>query len=206
MTGFLTMKRYKYATLYMDQYTQYGYVYLQKTASAEETVEGKRLLKQWHGAMASGLKITTPTRGSSKRTSGPKLACKEEKQGITFAGVNAYHQNCVAERRMRELQELARAMLIHANSRWKDSVTANLWPYAVRMASNAVNHTPSFQDEGRRTPTEMLSGSKVSSNPKHWKPFGCPAYVLDNSLQGQNPFHKWKQRAKPGIYIGKVSH
>jgi hypothetical protein len=122
---------------------------------------------------------------------------------MSYAGVNAHHQNGVAERRIRELQELARAMLIHANFRWKDSVTANLWPYAIRMASDAVNNTPSFQDPARRAPIEMFTGSKVVSNPKHWKPFGCPVYVLDNSLQGRNPFHKWKQRAKPGIYIGK---
>ena len=43
MTGFLTTKRYNYATIYVDQqYSRFGFIYLQKTASAEETVEGKR--------------------------------------------------------------------------------------------------------------------------------------------------------------------
>ena len=130
-------------------------------------------------------------------------ACEKDGQRITYAGVNAHHQNGVAERRIRELQELARAMLIHANSRWKSDITANLWPYAIRMASDAVNHTPSFQDPTRRTPTEIFTGSRVAGNPKHWKPFGCPVYVLDNALQGRNPFHKWKHRARPGIYLGK---
>lgn len=37
MTGFLTTKRYKYATVYVDQFSRLGFVYLQKTASAEET-------------------------------------------------------------------------------------------------------------------------------------------------------------------------
>lgn len=41
MTGFLTTKRYRYATVYVDQYSRMGFVYLQKTASAEETVEGQ---------------------------------------------------------------------------------------------------------------------------------------------------------------------
>jgi hypothetical protein len=53
-------------------------------------------------------------------------ACRDDQQGMTFAGVNAHHQNGHAERRIRELQELARAMLIHANARWKDSITPNL--------------------------------------------------------------------------------
>ena len=42
MTGKLTAKRYKYATVYVDQFSRLGYVYLQKTATAEETLEGKR--------------------------------------------------------------------------------------------------------------------------------------------------------------------
>ena len=84
----------------------------------------------------------------------------------------------------------------------EESVTPNLWPYAVRNANEAVNHTPSFQDEKRRTPIDLFAGTEVSSNPKHWKTFGAPAYVLENELQGRNPFHKWRHRSKPGIYLG----
>jgi hypothetical protein len=42
MTGFLTTKRYKYATVYVDHYSRYGFIYLQKTATGQETVEGKQ--------------------------------------------------------------------------------------------------------------------------------------------------------------------
>ena len=41
ITGILTTKRYRYATVYVDQATRYSYVHLQKTATAEETIEGK---------------------------------------------------------------------------------------------------------------------------------------------------------------------
>ena len=41
MTGFLTTKRYNYATVYVDQLTRFGYIHLQKTASAVETIEDK---------------------------------------------------------------------------------------------------------------------------------------------------------------------
>ena len=130
-------------------------------------------------------------------------ACKQDGQGMTFAAVNAHHQNGIAERRIRELQDLARAMLAHANARWSDTVSANLWPYAVRNASDAINHTPSMQDSERRSPIEIFSNSKVATNPKHWKPFGCPTYVLANELQGNRPFHKWSQRSKAGVYLGR---
>jgi hypothetical protein len=41
MTGILTTSRYKYATVYVNQGSHLGYTYLQKTASAEETIKGK---------------------------------------------------------------------------------------------------------------------------------------------------------------------
>jgi hypothetical protein len=132
-------------------------------------------------------------------------ACKQDGQGMTFAAVNAHHQNGIAVRRIRELQDLARALLAHANARWSDSITANLWPYAIRNAGDAINHTPSMQEADRRSPIEIFSNSKVATNPKHWKPFGCPTYVhvLTSELQSNRPFHKWSQRSKAGIYLGR---
>jgi hypothetical protein len=202
MTGFLTTKRYRYATVYVDQFSRLGFIYLQKTASAEETVEGKKAFEAY--ASRQGVKIQNYHADNGIFKAYKWLdACKTDGQGMTFAAVNAHHQNGIAERRIRELQELARAMMTHANARWPDTITPNLWPYAVRNANDALNHTPSMQDAERRSPMELFSGSKVATNPKHWKPFGCPTYVLSNELQGNRPFHKWSQRAKAGVYLGK---
>ena len=202
MTGFLTTKRYKYATVYVDQFSRLGFIYLQKTASAEETIEGKKAFEAY--ARRHGVRVLNyhADNGIFKAFLWME-ECRKEQQGMSFAGVNAHHQNGIAERRIRELQELARSMLIHATARWKDSVTANLWPYAIRHACDAINHTPSFQDPERRAPMELFAATRVTSNSKHWKPFGSPVYVLDNDLQGQGPFHKWKHRARVGVYIGK---
>ena len=41
MAGFLTRKRYKHATVFVDQASGFGYVHLQKSTSAEETLEAK---------------------------------------------------------------------------------------------------------------------------------------------------------------------
>ena len=38
----LTRQRYKYTTVFVDQASRMGFVYLQKTCSAEETIEAKR--------------------------------------------------------------------------------------------------------------------------------------------------------------------
>jgi hypothetical protein len=202
MTGFLTTKRYRYATVYVDQFSKLGFVFLQKTATAEETVQSKTAFEAF--ARRHGIKIANylADNGIFKANHWVET-CKKDGQGLSFAGVNAHHQNGIAERRIRELQEMARSMLIHANSRWSESVTINLWPYAIRTANDAINHTPSFQDKERRSPMEIFTNTKVADNPKHWKTFGCPTYVLHNELQGGRPFHKWQQRARVGVYVGR---
>ena len=47
MVGFLTRQRYKYATVFVDQASRMGFVYLQKTCSAAETIEAKRAFEQY---------------------------------------------------------------------------------------------------------------------------------------------------------------
>jgi hypothetical protein len=205
MTGFLTTKRYKYATVFVDHLSRLGFVYLQKTASAEETIEAKKAFESYakrHGVTVENYLADNGIFKAHKWVE----ECKKDGQGLTFVGVNAHHQNGMAERRIRELQDMARTMLIHANSRWPDAINANLWPYAVRAANEAINHSPSMQDPERRSPMEIFAKTRVVANPKHWKPFGCPVYVLESDLQSGQPYHKWKNRSRVGVYVGKSPH
>jgi hypothetical protein len=82
---------------------------------------------------------------------------KKAGQGLTFAGVNSHHENGIAERQIKEILDVARTMLIHANRRWKHS--------GCKAGVRAVAH------------------SDVHMNLKHWHPFGTPVYVLDSDLQ-----------------------
>ena len=202
MTGKLTTKRYKYATVYVDVASRYGFVHLQKSADAEETVQGKCIFETHLQSFGVTVKSYHADNGIFRAHKWVN-SCKEKQQGLTFAGVNAHHQNGYAERRIRELQELTRSMLIHANRQWKGSITTNLWPYALRMANGLYNNTPCFQLDGNKTPMQCMSGTDVAINKKHYKTFGCPTYVLLNPLQKNDPFPKWSERAKVGIYLGQ---
>jgi len=123
-----------------------------------------------------------------------EMLVRSKTNSLPFTGVNAHHQNGIAERRIEELQVMARTMLIHAHRRWPSAITANLWPYAIRMASDAMNATPRLQDLNHATPVELFAKTTVVSNPKHWHHFGCPVYVLAEPLQGSTGiFHKWKE-------------
>ena len=55
LTGKLTVKRYKNATIFVDNYPKLGYVYLQKTSSADETLKAKQAFETY--AYSKGVTI-----------------------------------------------------------------------------------------------------------------------------------------------------
>ena len=95
-------------------------------------------------------------------------------------------------------------MLIHASKWWLGVVTIHLWPYAMRMANQAYNSTPLSSHTDKQSPNKIFDNSVVNLNLKHWKPFGCPAYILKVELQGTTGIHpKWDARSRAGIYLGQ---
>ena len=84
-----------------------------------------------------------------------------------------------------------------------------LWTYALRCVVTQWNNTPR-KDLQYKTPDEKFNRIKrqklivnVRSHFKHFHPFGCPVYILDNNLQSGKSLPKWKPRARVGIYLGQ---
>jgi hypothetical protein len=105
------------------------------------------------------------------------------------------------------MQEMDWTMLIHANKRYPNSLTANLWQYAGVQAATQPSTIvrQAFKTKAGRAQQKYSPCQKLLvSNPKYWKLFGCPVYVLNNNPQGKQPFHKWKQQSKAGVYIGTL--
>ena len=203
-SGFLTKERYKVATVFVDHYSGFSYTHYQKSTDVKETLEAKEAFERLaasHGVTVLHYHADNGTFAARGFTD----ACYKKQQGITFAGVNAHHQNGRAEARIKHLTDQARTMLLHAAKRWPEAVNTHLWPYAIRMANDSLNATPWLQDKKLRTPLEMFSGSNVGVNPVHWHHFGCPAFVLDKNMQvGKRPKGgKWMGRAQMGIYLGQ---
>ena len=204
MTGRLTKARYEHATVFVDQASRLGYVYLQRTTSAEETIKAKIAFEQYareRGVIIRGYHADNGVFRAHKWVAD----CTSKNQALTFAGVGAHHANGVAERRIQEIQNTARTMLTHSQHRWPAAVNAHLWPYAVRAASEAFNSAPLMQDPMKRTPQQLFSGTDVHINSKYQMPFGCPVYVLDAALQNTKSkiFDKWKDRSRVGVYLGR---
>jgi len=59
---------------------------------------------------------------------------KAQRQAITSCGMNVHHQNGKAEKRIRDLQENTRVILLNSIHQWPNATTLHLWPYALRVA------------------------------------------------------------------------
>jgi hypothetical protein len=75
-------------------------------------------------------------------------------QTMTLCGVNAHHQNGKVEKCIRDLQDLARSSMLHAQNLWPDAISNNLWPYAIRKAANNLNCVKRKTEE--QSPSEKV--------------------------------------------------
>ena len=155
MTGMLTTQRYSCATVYVDQCSGYSFVWIQRSTGVEETLEGKRAFEEHAGN--SGVKIHHyhADNGIFKARAWME-DCHRHRQRITYAGVGAHHQNGMAERRIRVLQDLARAQMAHATQKWPEAMSANLWPYAIRIANEEWNHAPNLREKMGRSNAQLF--------------------------------------------------
>ena len=201
MKGWLTKKRYRVATIFVDHFSGLSYVHLQKTTNAAETLEAKRAFERF--ARRHDIRISQYQADNGRFAETVFLDhVRQSQQTITFCGVNAHFQNAVAERRIRVLQDRARTMLLHAKQRWPTAVEAYLWPYAIRLANEVHNATPDILRHDFKSPLELFTNSVVTPDLGHFRPFACPVYVLDNSMQQGKKIDKWEARSRMGLYLG----
>ena len=96
MVGFLMKQRYKYVTVFINQASRMGFVYLQKTCSAEENIEAKRAFEKYAANQGVTVQAYHADNGIFKVMKWIE-ECQQQKQNLTFAGVNAHNQNGIAE-------------------------------------------------------------------------------------------------------------
>ena len=121
-------ERYHYATVFVDQHSSLGFVYLQKTSNMAETLKAKETFEKY--AANHGVIIRHYHADNGRFADRGWINHIQEKgQTISFCGTNAHHQNGVAEKCICDLQEAARTMLIHAKQRWPNAIDTCLWLY-----------------------------------------------------------------------------
>ena len=122
-------------------------------------------------------------------------------QQLTLSGVGGQHQNGRAERSIRTVFSLARALLIHSALYWPDAHDLELWPFAVDYAVWILNNLP---DDDGLSPLEKFSRQKFP-NYNHLRRshvWGAPMYVLDPKLQDGHKLPKFNPRSRQGKFLG----
>ena len=200
MKGNPTLQRYRCATIYIDHYSRLSYVHLQKQLTSEETVQGKVAFEKFCEARGVTVRHYHADNGRFA-DKGFVNHVSSNRQSISYCGVNAHFQNGMAEKRIRDLQDQTTTMLLHAESKWPDVISSNLWPYALREANEALNATPSKVTG--KVANQVFAGSDSPTVLRHFHPFGCPTYVLNDELASGKSIPKWHKRARLGVYLGR---
>ena len=155
ITGNLTTKRYKHATVFIDRFS---YAYVQNTATVEENLEAKKALESYAASHNVQIINYHEYNGIFRANDWIK-DCQSDPnpQGMSFSAVDAHHTNGIAERRIQDIQYSGRNMLIHAAHFWKKNIITNLWPYALRLGNQAYNNTPLLGNTQGKPPTKIFT-------------------------------------------------
>jgi hypothetical protein len=117
LKGTPTTQKYNAATIFVDHHSRLSYVHLQRSLSFDDTVKAKRAFETY--CESSGVKVEHYHADNGRFCNNLFLqGMKDKKQTISHCGVNAHFQNRIAEKRIRDLQDLTRTSLLHAAARW----------------------------------------------------------------------------------------
>lgn len=105
MKGLLTRQRYRAATVFVDHFSGLSYVHLQKSTNAIETLAAKHAFELY--ASTHGNRVLHYHADNGRFAENLwKQDILRQGQKLTFCGVSAHHQNGVAEKRIRDLQDM----------------------------------------------------------------------------------------------------
>ena len=162
MNGILATKIYKYATVFVDHFSIYSYMHLHQTASSEDAFERKHSFEIMTASYGIIVKQYYADNGIFRENAWV-LYCQERANTHlkTYSGVDTCHNNRLAERRTRYTQENSVAMMLHAQHKFPEAITTNLWPYALRHANNAYNATTLLSHHQGLSPLNLFTRTKV---------------------------------------------
>jgi len=160
-----------HSLLFFGHFSRLSFVNLQRTTSATDTIQAKEAFESFarsHGVTVAHYHADNGRFAESKFLS----EVANHGQTISFSGAYAHFQNGIAEKQIRDLQDQARTMLIHAKARWPTAITTALWPYAIQSANECHSLTP--RPHQTKSPLELFASVNVAPKLKDLHVFGCP--------------------------------
>ena len=191
---------YSGGTIYVDHASGKVFLRHQISLRAGETLLGKRAFER--ETQAAGFRVKKYHGDNGIFTSEAwRNDCLSKEQELDLSGVGAHHQNGKAERAIRTITSLARAIMIHAALHWPEGHNLAHWPMAMDHAVYIWNNLPSSDGLSAE---EKFTRQKFS-NYDHMRRthiWGAPTYVLDPKLQDGNKVPKFSPRSRQGKFLG----
>ncbi|GKY94961.1 hypothetical protein MPSEU_000460700 [Mayamaea pseudoterrestris] len=187
--------------IFVDHCTGYVHVELQRYLTTEETLKAKEAFELFcleSGAVPQEYLTDNGTAFTSKAFAKHLTTFH---QIVKFAGTGSHCQNGVAERAIRTIMSIARAMLLHAAIHWPEVADPSLWPMAVRHAVYLWNKMPN--PSTGISPQDLFTRTRWPHSRFHdLHVWGCPVYVLDKKLSDGHKLPRWQPRAHRCIFVG----
>ena len=193
--------KYMGGTIFIDEASGFTFIKNQVSLGAAETIRAKHEFER--DAQRNGIRISSYRADNGVyRSAAFREDLNKFKQTIQFSPVGGHHHNGVSERSIRTITTCARAMIIHALIHNPTEVELELWPFAMEYAVFLWNKMP--KQDGRLSPEEIYYGIKSDYHHlKDARTWGCPAYVLDPTLQDGKKLPRWKPRSRLGQFLGR---
>jgi len=197
--GILTRHRYTSATIFVDHFSRLSSIHMQKSLSSEDTLPSKYAFESY--AKKRGVMVLHYHADNGRFADNLFMkSVRDNKQTISFCGVNAHFQNGIAEKCIRDLQDGARRLLLHAKSRWSKAIHDSLWPYALLTFNTINNQLPDLVNGSCKV--EKFTNVSVAPRLKSFHTWGCPVFALDDNLQSGKKINKWNTRCRLGVSLG----
>jgi hypothetical protein len=135
-----TLKKYKNFMIFVDHKTRLVYPSFQESKTASEACRSKCDYKTFTKCYKVTVKSYHADNGAFPTETFQK-DIDNKKQKLNFSGVNTQWQNRLVERSNGTLCAAARLMLNHAISKLDNTITAELWHFAIQHAATTYNTT-----------------------------------------------------------------
>ena len=194
--------RYCGGCIFVDHSSGFIHVEFQSSLSSHDTLQAKEKFDKV--CMDSGIVIQKfmSDNGTAFTSKQFQDHLAQFQQVSKFAGAGAHHHNAQAERSIRTIMSISRAMMLHAAIHWPDVAAPSLWPMAVSHATYLWNHVPNV-DTGLSLSDLFTKSCWPHHRFHHLHVWGSPAYVLDKSIADGMKIPRWKPRSTRCIYLGK---
>ena len=181
---------HRYFQLYIDDWSRAITIYLLKQKTAAETL---KTLSKYHNkvsSMGSTMEQLRTDQGGEYLNVAVRDYLQQEGIEHQITGRAAHAQNGVAERAIRTITTMGKAMLISAG------LPRHWWGHAVLYAAYIRNRCTTKGITNNGIPMERATGQQARYD--LLQPFGCQTYVFV-PLRNRT---KLDTAARPGIFIG----